>query len=125
MSSWYASIPSPGPEWQNIPIDLFGWHWRIQTYAIMILIGIVVAVLWTSRRLSKRGGEPGVVLSGLPVEEDRAEFLAEIRDAAAEAAAEGGRDEARLRETVRLAVRRAATRWTGKKPVVEVSLLQV
>jgi len=62
MSSWYASIPSPGPEWQNIPIDLFGWHWRIQTYAIMILIGIVVAVLWTSRRLSKRGGEPGVVL---------------------------------------------------------------
>src|SRR4051794_14302754 len=62
MSSWYASIPSPGPEWQQIPIDLFGLHWRIQTYAICILIGIVVAAMWTSRRLSKRGGEPGVVL---------------------------------------------------------------
>ena len=62
MSSWVASIPSPGPEWQQIPIDIFGLHWRIQTYAIMILIGIVVAALWTSRRLSKRGAEPGVIL---------------------------------------------------------------
>ena len=62
MSSWYASIPSPGPEWQQIPIDIFGLHWRIQTYAICILIGIVVAAMWTSRRLTKRGAEPGVVL---------------------------------------------------------------
>jgi len=62
MSSWYASIPSPGPEWQQIPIDIFGLHWRIQTYAIMILIGIVIAAIWTSRRLTKRGAEPGVVL---------------------------------------------------------------
>lgn len=62
MSSWFASIPSPGPEWQQIPIDIFGLHWRIQTYAIMILIGIVVAAIWTSRRLTKRGAEPGVVL---------------------------------------------------------------
>ncbi|WP_348787903.1 prolipoprotein diacylglyceryl transferase [Leifsonia sp. NPDC080035] len=62
MSSWVASIPSPGPEWQQIPIDIFGLHWRIQTYAIMILIGIVVAAIWTSRRLTKRGAEPGVVL---------------------------------------------------------------
>jgi ribonuclease J len=29
------------------------------------------------------------------------------------------------REAVRLAVRRCATLWTGKKPVVEVMLLQV
>lgn len=62
MSSWVASIPSPGPEWQQIPIDIFGLHWRIQTYAIMILIGIVIAALWTSRRLTKRGAEPGVIL---------------------------------------------------------------
>ncbi len=62
MSSWVASIPSPGPEWQQIPIDFWFIHWRIQTYAIMILIGIVVAALWTSRRLSKRGAEPGVIL---------------------------------------------------------------
>ncbi len=62
MSSWVASIPSPGPEWQQIPIDIFGLHWRIQTYAIMILIGIVISAMWTSRRLTKRGAEPGVVL---------------------------------------------------------------
>jgi prolipoprotein diacylglyceryl transferase len=62
MSSWYASIPSPGPEWQQIPIDFLFVHWRIQTYAICILIGIVAATMWTSRRLTKRGAEPGVVL---------------------------------------------------------------
>jgi prolipoprotein diacylglyceryl transferase len=62
LSSWFASIPSPGPEWQQIPIDIFGLHWRIQTYAICILIGIIVAAIWTSRRLTKRGAEPGVVL---------------------------------------------------------------
>ncbi|HEV7811801.1 MAG TPA: prolipoprotein diacylglyceryl transferase [Leifsonia sp.] len=62
MSSWYASIPSPGPEWQQIPIDFLFIHWRVQTYAICILIGIVAATMWTSRRLTKRGAEPGVVL---------------------------------------------------------------
>ncbi|WP_158864389.1 prolipoprotein diacylglyceryl transferase [Leifsonia sp. AG29] len=65
MSGWVTSIPSPGPEWQQIPIDIFGLHWRIQTYAIMILIGIVIAAMWTSRRLTKRGAEPGVVLDVL------------------------------------------------------------
>jgi ribonuclease J len=30
-----------------------------------------------------------------------------------------------MREAVRLAVRRCATLWTGKKPVVEVILLQL
>ena len=39
--------------------------------------------------------------------------------------AEGARDEARLREAIRLAVRRRATQWTGKKPVVEVSIIRV
>ena len=36
-----------------------------------------------------------------------------------------GDDEDRMRENVRLAVRRCAMVWTGKKPVVEVMLLQV
>ncbi|WP_223690633.1 prolipoprotein diacylglyceryl transferase [Leifsonia poae] len=60
MSSWYASIPSPGPEWQQITLPF--WPYRITTYALIILVGIIVAAIWTSRRLSKRGGEPGVVL---------------------------------------------------------------
>ena len=33
--------------------------------------------------------------------------------------------EDKTREAVRLAVRRCATLWTGKKPLVEVMLLQV
>ena len=34
------------------------------------------------------------------------------------------RDEAKLKEAVRMAVRRKATEWTGKKPVVEVALIR-
>jgi len=33
-------------------------------------------------------------------------------------------DEDRLRESVRLAVRRCATVWTGKKPIVEVLVVR-
>jgi len=74
-------------------------------------------------------GEPAILLQGLPVEEDRDDFLDEARDAAAGAATKGdgkgGGDEAKLREAIRLAVRRRATAWTGKKPVVEVSIIRV
>ena len=59
------SIPSPPPAWQSIPIDLFGLHWDIRTYALIILVGIIIATLWTSRRLTKRGGEPGVAIDFL------------------------------------------------------------
>ncbi|WP_157217851.1 ribonuclease J [Flavisphingomonas formosensis] len=70
-------------------------------------------------------GEPAIGLQGVPVEEDRADFLEEAREAAAEAADGGPRDEAKLREGIRLAVRRCATQWTGKKPVVDVSLIRI
>ncbi|MBU3078275.1 ribonuclease J [Sphingomonas quercus] len=70
-------------------------------------------------------GTPAISIQGLPVEEDRADFLADAEEAAAEAAAGGGRDREKLREAIRLAVRRCATRWTGKKPVVDVMLLNV
>ena len=69
-------------------------------------------------------GEPAVRLLGVPVEEDREEFIAEACKAAGKAAASGERDEAKLRETIRLAVRRVATEWTGKKPIVEVLLIR-
>ena len=49
----------------------------------------------------------------------------EARDAAAEASSKGIRDDAKLRDAIRLAVRRRATAWTGKKPVVEVSIIRV
>ena len=85
------------------------------------LIGVTVAI-------DGRGhvkGDPAILLQGLPVEEDRADFLEEARDAASDAAAKGGKDEAKLRESIRLAVRRRATAWTGKKPVVDVSIIRV
>jgi ribonuclease J len=84
---------------------------------------ISVAVAIDGRR--KLRGEPAVTIQGVPVEEDRDDFLAEARDAAAEAVGDGARDEAKLREAIRLAVRRRAAQWTGKKPIVEVSLIQV
>ena len=69
-------------------------------------------------------GDPMVRPFGVPVEEDRDDFIADAVGAAAHAFTPGG-DEERVREAVRLAVRRCATLWTGKKPLVEVMLLQV
>jgi ribonuclease J len=68
-------------------------------------------------------GAPLVRPFGVPVEEDRDDFVADATDAATRAFSRG--DEEAMREAVRLAVRRCATLWTGKKPVVEVMLLQV
>ena len=60
---------------------------------------------------------------GVPVEEDRGDFIADATDAAMKAYVPGG-DLEKVREAVRLAVRRCATLWTGKKPVVEVMLIE-
>jgi len=56
------SIPSPDYEWQIWEINLFGWQLNIHMYALCILVGIILAVIITSRRMTKRGAEPGVVL---------------------------------------------------------------
>ncbi len=85
------------------------------------LISVTVALDGQRRLL----GQPAVTAQGIPVEEDRDDFLAEARSAAAEAVKDGGKDEAKLREGIRLAVRRRAAQWTGKKPVVDVSLIRV
>jgi ribonuclease J len=69
--------------------------------------------------------DTAVRLQGVPVEEDRDDFIAEACDAAEDAARKGGKDEEKLREAIRLAVRRKAVEWTGKKPVVDVMLLRV
>ena len=70
-----------------------------------------------------RGGVE-IDLQGIPVEEDRGAFLEEACAAAAAAVAKGGKAE-KLKEAIRLAVRRCATEWTGKKPVVGVLILRV
>ncbi len=69
-------------------------------------------------------GDPMVRPFGVPVEEDRDDFIADASDAAARAYSPGGNEE-KTRDAVRLAVRRCATLWTGKKPMVDVTLMRV
>ena len=70
-------------------------------------------------------GAPAVSVQGVPVEEDKGDFLAAARDAVRAAAEVGPKDETKLKEAIRLAVRRKATQWTGKKPIVDVSLIRI
>ena len=77
-----------------------------------------------ARKPLGRPAEPAITIHGLPVEEDRAALLADMRDAVAEAISTKEKDEAKLREAIRLAVRRRVTAWTGKKPVVDVSIIE-
>lgn len=63
---------------------------------------------------------------GIPLDEDMEAFIAEAKVEAAEAVrklkGDRKRDRVAVAETVRLAVRRAGQRWSGKKPVVQVLL---
>ena len=68
-------------------------------------------------------GDAVVRAFGIPVEEDRADFIADATDLAGKAYDPRG-DLDRTREAVRLAVRRCATLWTGKKPIVDVMLIE-
>ncbi len=70
-------------------------------------------------------GTPRVRYQGVPVEHERDDFIEDMIHAAAMAAAEPARDFDKLRENIRLAVRRVATEWTGKKPIVDVLILDV
>ena len=85
----------------------------------------MVSVAIALDRGGRVAGTPQLAIEGLPVEEDRDDFVADAAEAARKAAGEGSRDEAKLRESIRLAVRRVATEWTGKKPVVDVLLVRV
>src|SRR3954469_21001005 len=85
------------------------------------LIAVAVALDADDRVL----GEVEIDLQGVPVEEDRNAFLKEACAAAADAVTRNSGNEEKLREAVRLAVRRCATEWTGKKPVVSVLIVRI
>lgn len=84
------------------------------------LITVTLAV----HRNGELAANPAVRPFGIPVEEDREDFIADATDSA-ERAFDSDAGEEQMREAVRLAVRRCATAWTGKKPLVEVTVLKV
>ncbi len=86
--------------------------------------GGLIAVALPVGEEGELAGTPLIRPFGVPVEEDREDFIADATDAATRAFSPGV-DAEKVRESVRLAVRRCATLWTGKKPLVEVMLLQV
>ena len=86
--------------------------------------GIISVALALDGEDRLRGGVE-IGLEGIPVEEDREAFLEEACAAAAAAVEKGAASEDKLRESIRLAVRRCATEWTGKKPVVDVLIVRV
>ncbi|MEA3039879.1 MAG: ribonuclease [Sphingomonadales bacterium] len=85
----------------------------------------IVSVALALDENDRLAGRVELGLQGIPVEEDRDAFLEEACAAAAEAARRAAGNEGKLREEVRLAVRRCATEWTGKKPHVDVLVVRV
>lgn len=53
-----TSIPSPGSQWQQFALGPV----VIQMYALFIVTAMFVALVWSSKRLTKRQAEPGVML---------------------------------------------------------------
>jgi ribonuclease J len=69
---------------------------------------------------------PVVIAHGVPVEEDKAAFLAACAEAAEAAAAKSDpKRGAPFAEAIRVAVRRVAREWTGKKPVTDVQVTRL
>ncbi|QLC24371.1 ribonuclease J [Parasphingopyxis algicola] len=85
----------------------------------------IIAVTVALNGSDKLVGKPSFSMAGIPIEDEREEFIDDAVGAAADAARKGAKDPEKLREAIRLAVRRTATHWTGKKPVVNVSLMEV
>jgi ribonuclease J len=86
--------------------------------------GVITAAVVISEASGRAVGAE-VRMQGVPVEEERDEFIAEMAKAARKVADKPFADDEKLREALRLGVRRVATEWTGKKPIVDVILLKV
>ncbi|MCG2842383.1 ribonuclease J [Sandaracinobacter sp. RS1-74] len=84
---------------------------------------VVTLVVGGKGRLA---AEPVVIAKGVPVEEDEEAFLAEAVEAAATTFAKVGlKDRRRLEDELKIAVRRVARQWTGKKPPTDVQIISV
>ena len=89
-----------------------------------ISVGGLIAVALPVDQEGRLAGSPHIRPFGVPVEEDRDDFIVDAIESARRAFDPGAGEE-KMREAVRLAVRRCATAWTGKKPIVEVMVVRV
>jgi ribonuclease J len=89
-----------------------------------ISVGGLITVALPIGPEGELAGAPHVRPFGVPVEADRDDFIADATESATRAF-DRKADEEKMRESVRLAVRRCATAWTGKKPIVEVMVVKV
>ncbi len=85
----------------------------------------LIAVAVVLDGAGKLAANPEIRLQGVPVEEDRNDFVREAEEAVERAVQKGAASEDALREALRLGVRRVATEWTGKKPIVEIMLMRL
>lgn len=85
----------------------------------------VIAVAVVLDAQGKLAVDPELRLQGVPVEEDRNDFLRDAEDAIERVIEKGAANDEALREALRLGVRRTATEWTGKKPIVEIMLMRL
>ena len=87
--------------------------------------GLVTVALAVSLE-GKLKSQVEVAAIGIPLEDDLADFVSEaqvdVADAVSALKGDKKRDRRAVAEAVRLAGRRAAQRWSGKKPVVQVLL---
>lgn len=83
---------------------------------------ISVAVSLDNR--GKVAGQPMLRLLGVPLEEDEEDFLDEMCTTILKKFKKPVGDINRFSEELRLLVRRSATEWTGKKPIVSVLVVE-
>ncbi|WP_448578544.1 ribonuclease J [Thermaurantiacus sp.] len=87
--------------------------------------GLIVVTMAFDRR-DRLVGEVMVLARGVPVEEEAEDFLAECAEAAEAVARKVPLSERRrLEDDVKVAVRRVARSWTGKKPLTDVQILNL
>ena len=69
-------------------------------------------------------GQPVLKMHGVPLEEDEEDFLDEVVDKIVRNYSKPVGDIEKFNEAIRLLVRRSATEWTGKKPIVSVLTIE-
>jgi ribonuclease J len=86
------------------------------------LIAVFIVLDTKGRQVAR----PRIQSHGVPVEDERDEFIDDCIAAASAALTKtAARDDNAIADAVRIAVRRTARDWTGKKPITEVTLVRL